>query len=350
MIQRRVDLGRRVHAASPPSESRLRDFASLSPRMQAFMALARKVVDADSSLLLLGETGTGKEWFARAVHKEGPRSAGPFVAVNCGAFPESLFESELFGHEQGAFTGASRAHKGYFEQAEGGTLFLDEIGELPLHLQVKLLRVLEDRRVQRLGAERSFRVDIRLLVATHRDLEREVEAGRFREDLFYRLAVVTLPIPPLRERAEDIPDLFASYLEFFRAALNRPIYGVQKTALEALARYRWPGNVRELINVVERAVLLSPGPEIGLTDLPITISSQAAAAFRPLGPLPPGEAQPPWLGKPFLGGCGFARRPRPRRLSGRSGRYRRAKRSRPGSANRSRMHGSKSSTTSNAAI
>lgn len=301
MIQRRLNLVRPGHPASPPSESRLHDFASLSPRMQEFMALARKVVDTDSSLLLLGETGTGKEWLTRAAHEEGPRSAGPFVAVNCGAFPESLFESEFFGHEKSAFTGASRVHKGYFEQADGGTLFLDEIGEVPLHLQVKLLRVLEDRRVRRLGAERSFPVDIRMVAATNRDLEREVEAGRFREDLFYRLAVVTLTIPPLRERAEDVPALFETYFEFFRAALGRPIYGVQQTALEALVRYRWPGNVRELINVVERAVLLSPGPEIRLIDLAKTISSQAVATAvsQPPGSPPSGEAQPPWLGRPL---------------------------------------------------
>ena len=303
LIRRRVNLDRLVHATSPLSESRLRDFVSLSPRMQEFVARARKVVDAGSSLLLLGETGTGKERLARAVHEEGPRSAGPFVPVNCGALPESLAESELFGHEKGAFTGASRVHKGYFERADGGTLLLDEIGEVPPPLQVKLLRVLEERRVQRLGAERSFPIDIRLMAATNRDLERDVEAGRFREDLFYRLAVVTLTIPPLRERPEDIPALFESYLEFFRVALNRPIYGVEKAAREALVSYSWPGNVRELINVVERAVLLGEGPEIGLGDLPEAISGQASAlapaASRPPGMPPPAEAQTAWLDRPL---------------------------------------------------
>ncbi len=302
LIQRYVNqLRRAVHATSPLGESRLKDFVSLSPRMQEFMAMARRVVDTDSSLLLLGETGTGKERLARAVHEEGPRSGGPFVAVNCGAFPESLLESELFGHEKGAFTGASRLRKGYFEQAEGGTLFLDEIGEVPLHLQVKLLRVLEDRRVRRLGAEGSFPVDIRMVAATNRDLEQEVAAGRLRRDLYYRLAVVTLTLPPLRERVEDIPALFESYVDHFRVALNRPIYGVQPAGLEALVRYQWPGNVRELINVVERAVLLSPGPEIRLVDLPRAIASQApaAAAADPLAVAQPGAAPPVWLDKPL---------------------------------------------------
>ncbi len=302
LVQRRFDSVRRaVHATSPLRESRLRDFVSLSPRMQEFVALARKVVDTDSSLLLLGETGTGKERLARAVHEEGPRSKGPFVAVNCGAFPESLLESELFGHEKGAFTGASRVRKGYFEQADGGTLFLDEIGEVPLHLQVRLLRVLEDRRVQRLGAEHSFAVDIRMVAATNRDLEQEVASGRLRRDLYYRLAVVTLTLPPLRERVEDVAALFSSYVEHFRVALNRPIYGVQPSALEALVRYQWPGNVRELINVVERAVLLSPGPEIRLIDLPRAISSQAPVALRFDAPEDSGTtgAPPPWAAKPL---------------------------------------------------
>ena len=265
--------------------------------MREFLRLARKVVDADSSLLLLGETGTGKERLARAVHEEGRRRGGPFVAVNCGAFPETLLESELFGHEQGAFTGATQARKGYFEQADEGTLFLDEIGELPLHLQVKLLRALEERRVRRLGAERQMPVDVRLMAATNRDLEQEVEANRFRRDLYYRLAVVTLTLPPLRERVEDIPVLIETYVEQFRVALNRPIRGIQPTALAALTRYGWPGNVRELINVVERAVLLSPGPEIGVADLPRAISTPGAGvsvqgAARPAEPAA-------WRGKPL---------------------------------------------------
>ena len=283
-----------IRATGPAERSSLEDFVSESPRMQEFLRLARKLVDADSSMLLLGETGTGKERLARAVHEEGPRAGGPFVAVNCGAFPETLLESELFGHEKGAFTGAARARRGYFEQADEGTLFLDEIGELPLHLQVKLLRVLEERRVRRLGAERPFPVDVRLMAATNRDLEQEVEAGRFRRDLYYRLAVVTLTLPPLRERVEDIPALIETYIEHFRIALNRPIFGVQAPALEAMTRYRWPGNVRELINVVERAVLLSPGPEVGLVDLPRAISSMAPdSGGGATGAVP----TPTWRGK-----------------------------------------------------
>ncbi len=302
LIQRRINQVRRVvHATSPLGRSRLQDFVSHSPAMHEFLAVARRVVDTDSSLLLLGETGTGKERLARALHEEGRRCDGPFVAVNCGAIPETLLESELFGHEKGAFTGASQARKGYFEQAEGGTLFLDEIGEIPLHLQVKLLRVLEDRRVQRLGAETSFALDCRMVAATNRDLEREVEAGRFRRDLYYRLAVVTLTIPALRQRSEDVQALFESYVEHFRIALNRPIYGVRAPAIEALVRYPWPGNVRELINVVERAVLLSRGPEIRLTDLPRAISSLAPAGSgsEGIGAPPTSESPPPWVDLPL---------------------------------------------------
>ena len=284
-----------VRATGPAERSSFEDFISRSASMREFIELARRVVDADSSLLLLGETGTGKERLARAIHEEGPRAAGPFVAVNCGAFPETLLESELFGHEKGAFTGAAQARKGYFEQADEGTIFLDEIGELPLHLQVKLLRVLEERGVRRLGAERSLQVDVRLLAATSRDPERAVAAGRFRSDLYYRLAVVTLQLPPLRDRAEDIPTLVETYVEHFRIALKRPIYGVQAPALEALAHYRWPGNVRELINVIERAVLLSPGPEIGLGDLPRAISSTASTADVSTVPRP--TDAPAWRGK-----------------------------------------------------
>ncbi len=302
LIERRLGLMALLHVRSPTGDSRLRDFVSQSPGMQQLIGVARKVVDTDSSLLLLGETGVGKERLARAIHNEGPRSAGPFVAVNCGALPDTLVESELFGHEKGAFTGASRTRKGYFEQADRGTLFLDEIDEIPLHLQVKLLRAVEDRRVQRLGGERTIPVDVRIVAASNRDLEQAVEAGRLREDLYYRLAVVSLEVPPLRERVEDIPLLLQRYRESFRRTLNRPIHGLQKPALEALLRYRWPGNVRELINVVERAVLLSPGPEIRLADLPRAISSldPGASASHPPGPPLPGEALSPWVGEPLL--------------------------------------------------
>ncbi len=248
------------------------DIVSLSPAMAEVVAVARRVAGADSSVLILGETGVGKERLARCLHHESARSGGPFVPVSCGAIPEGLLESELFGHEQGAFTGAVRARRGHFEIAHRGTLFLDEIGELPLHLQVKLLRVLEDRSIQRLGSERPDRVDVRIVAATNRDLEQEVEGGRFRPDLFYRLAVVTLAIPPLRERREDIPGLVDQYLAQFRRTLRKPVEGIEPEALQALVGHSWPGNVRELINVLERAMLLTQGPRIALRDLPRSIS------------------------------------------------------------------------------
>jgi DNA-binding NtrC family response regulator len=248
------------------SRSKLDDFASSSPSMQRFLRLARRVVKGDSALLVLGETGVGKERVARSIHSESARSAGPFVTVNCGALPEHLLESELFGHEEGAFTGAVRARRGYFELAHRGTIFLDEIGEMPLHLQVKLLRVLEDKRIQRVGSERSIEVDVRIMAATNRDLKKEMEAHRFRADLYYRLAVVTLTVPPLRERREDIAELARSFLDRIRRQLGRPVTGFHPDAMEALLRHDWPGNVRELINVIERAVLLAPGNEITVGD------------------------------------------------------------------------------------
>jgi len=252
---------------------RLSDFVSASRPMRTFLHVVARVVASDVSLLLLGETGVGKERLARAIHAEGPRSQGPFVAVNCGALPESLLESELFGHAEGAFTGATRARRGWFELAHGGTIFLDEIGEMPLHLQVKLLRVLQEHEIQRVGSEKAITADVRVMAATNRDLEAEVEAGRFRRDLYYRLSVVTLTIPPLRERREDIPELVESYLTYLRARVGRPVTGIAADALEALTRYSWPGNVRELINVIERAMLLCEDEEVSLNDLPSPIRS-----------------------------------------------------------------------------
>ena len=276
--------GRRM--AGPIQRYSLDDFVSASRAMQAFLAVARRVVNTDSSLLILGETGVGKERLARAIHSESPRSAGPMVAVNCGALPEGLLESELFGHEQGAFTGATRARRGYFELADGGTIFLDEIADFPLHLQVKLLRVLEDHTVQRVGSERAIPVNVRVMAATNHQLDAEVKTKHFRTDLYYRLAVVALTIPPLRDRREDIPDLVRSYLGHFGAHLGRQVSEVSPDAMEALMRYSWPGNVRELINVIERAVLLCAGPTIGLDDLPRAVALHADSD----GELPDGFA------------------------------------------------------------
>jgi len=245
--------------------------------MQELLDLARRVARADSSLLILGETGVGKEWLARAIHAEGARVDGPFIAVNCAAVPESLIESELFGNEKGAFTGSVRTRRGLFELAHGGTLFLDEVADLPIHLQAKLLRVLEERKIRRLGAERMIAIDVRIMAASNRDITQALRDGTFREDLYFRLGVVTLIVPPLRERREDIELLVHSYFERFVRQLGRPGLAIREEALTAMQAYSWPGNVRELINVVERAVLLSPGPEIGVSDLPPALTGPTAA-------------------------------------------------------------------------
>jgi len=278
LVQRRSEwLTARVGAGRGQPRATLDDFVSTSGAMESFLDIARRVVPTDSALLVLGETGSGKEHLARAIHNEGPRARGPFIAVNCGALPEGLLESELFGHEEGSFTGATRPRRGYFELAHRGTIFLDEIAEMPLHLQVKLLRVLQEYTIHRIGSERSIEVDVRVVAATNRDLLVEVEAKRFRQDLYYRLGVVTLSIPPLRSRREDIPALVTRYLEVYRRRFVREIADVQPEALDALTRYAWPGNVRELMNVMERAVLLSRSHRIGLEDLPESIAAPGRA-------------------------------------------------------------------------
>ena len=278
VLLRYQELGVSRLKESRQQRSKLDDFSSESPAMCRLLELARRVADTDTSLLVLGETGVGKEWLARAIHTEGPRTAAPFIAVNCAAVPETLLESELFGHERGAFTGAVRARRGCFELAHRGTLFLDEIGDVPVHLQVKLLRALQEREIQRLGAERSIRVDVRVIAATNRDLEQAIEAAQFRPDLFYRLSVVTLTIPPLRERREDIVPLVENYLEDFRQQMGRlDIEGIEESALGAMCDYEWPGNVRELINVVERATLLCDADVISHEHLPDAIAGRFRA-------------------------------------------------------------------------
>jgi DNA-binding NtrC family response regulator len=264
-------------------------------------------VSSDTSLLITGETGVGKEWLARGIHADSPRRDGPFVAVNCGALPETLLESELFGHEEGAFTGATRVRRGLFETAHGGTIFLDEIGEMPLHLQVKLLRVLESREVQRVGAEVPLRLDVRVMAASNRDLEAEVEAGGFRPDLYYRLGVVTLAVPALRERREDIPTLARSYIDHFSHQFPHTVERIAPEAMAALVEYDWPGNVRELMNVIERAMLLCEGRAITSVDLPDAVGGLASSG-PPGGSLDEldgdvsalGSALPdPWLETPL---------------------------------------------------
>ncbi|HUV38769.1 MAG TPA: sigma-54 dependent transcriptional regulator [Planctomycetota bacterium] len=285
------------------AQPRLSDFVSASQPMQAFMSVVERVVSSDVSLLILGETGVGKERLARAIHAESPRAQGPFIAVNCGALPESLLESELFGHEEGAFTGATRARRGWFELAHGGTIFLDEVGEMPLHLQVKLLRVLQEHEIQRVGSERPIRADVRVFAATNRDLEEDVRTGKFRRDLFYRLSVVTLTLPPLRERQPDIPELVDSYIAYLRPRVGRPVTGITSEALDALTRYGWPGNVRELINVIERAMLLCEGDEITPQDLPAAIRGHATPSGTALlletAPGTPGTIAETWLKRPL---------------------------------------------------
>jgi two-component system response regulator HydG len=220
-----------------------------------------------ANVLLLGESGTGKELLARAIHEHSPRTNGPFVPVNCAALPESILEAELFGYEKGAFTGAVQRHDGRFVQADGGTLFLDEIGEIPTHVQVKLLRVLQEGEIERLGG-RTMKVDLRLVAATNQDLRAAVREGRFREDLYYRLNVIAVPIPPLRDRRDDIPLLAEHFLQLYAARNNRTLSGFSRAAADAMSRYDWPGNVRELENAVERAVVLSRGSALELDDLP----------------------------------------------------------------------------------
>jgi DNA-binding NtrC family response regulator len=229
---------------------------------------ARAVAATSATVLLIGENGTGKEILARAIHEESPRANGPFVGVSCAALPESLIESELFGHEKGAFTSALQARKGRFELADGGTLFLDEIGELTPVVQVKLLRVLQERAFERVGGTKTLTVDIRLIAASNRDLEAEVEAGRFRRDLFYRLNVVPLTLPPLRQRQEDIAELAKHFATRCAEKYSRPKPELEPRLIEALQEYEWPGNVRELENLMERLVVLSSGPTLGLEFLP----------------------------------------------------------------------------------
>ncbi len=270
-------------------QPKLADFLSRNAYMQRFLDMVRQVSDADASLLITGETGVGKERLARAIHAQSPRCKKPFVAVNCGALPEPLLESELFGHEKGAFTGADSLRRGRFEQAEGGTIFLDEIGEMPNHLQVKLLSVLQRREVQRVGGSDCISLDVRVMAATNRNVLEDVEAGRFREDLYYRLNVIGLEIPSLRERIEDIPELVGSLMRHFRdEALREEVQGISEEALEALTAYAWPGNVRELINVIERATLLCKGSEITPGDLPPQVLAAAGHAGEAPGPAGPG--------------------------------------------------------------
>jgi len=257
-------------------QGRYRLVIGSSAGMRETLRLAQAAAATSSTVLLLGESGTGKEVVARSIHGWSPRAEQPFIAVNCTALTPELLESELFGHERGAFTGAIAQKKGKFELADGGTIFLDEIGDLAPNLQVKLLRVLQDKEFQRVGGVKDLRVDVRILAATNRDLQQAMRKGTFREDLYYRLNVVALTLPALRERREDIPALIHYFVEHYCREMNHVLMTVEPDALKCLQDYAWPGNVRELQNAIERAVVLSQGVKITLADLPAGVSSQSS--------------------------------------------------------------------------
>jgi DNA-binding NtrC family response regulator len=248
-------------------EHNFEEIVGRSTALQRVLRQVEQVATTDATVLLLGETGTGKELFARALHHLGPRKSRPLVKVNCGALPSNLIESELFGHEKGAFTGAIARSTGRFELADKGTLFLDEIGDLPLELQSKLLRVLQEGEFERLGNPRTLRVDVRIIAATNRDLRKAVQEGKFREDLYYRLNVFPITVPPLRERPDDIPLLARHFVARFARRMGKPLDTIPQRTMAALQQYAWPGNIRELENIIERAVILSPGNTLQLDDL-----------------------------------------------------------------------------------
>jgi len=249
-----------------------------SRAMRRVMTLAARVASTDATVLITGETGVGKEQLARWLHHASRRAARPFVAVNCGAFSEALLDSELFGHVRGAFTGAHNDHRGVFEEAQGGTLLLDEVGDVPASMQVKLLRVLQEREIRRVGDTKLRPIDVRLMAATHRDLEHEVTHGRFREDLYYRLNVIDLQIPPLRDRREDLRTLADAFLRQTAARLCRPSLTFAPPAWDRILAYHWPGNIRQLAHAIERACAVAAGPSVEVHDLPVTVQRAPASS------------------------------------------------------------------------
>jgi len=255
-----------------------------SPALRATLDVIRQAAPSSATVLLLGESGTGKELFARALHDHSARAQGPFVPINCAAIPETILESELFGYERGAFTGATQRKEGRIERAQAGTLFLDEVGELSPAVQVKLLRFLQEGEIERLGGSAALRVDCRVVAATNRDLGAQVKEGRFREDLFYRLNVIQVVLPPLRDRTEDVPLLADHFVARYAAKNAKPVRALTPAALEALEAYSWPGNVRELENAIERAVVLSQGPELDVDALPQAVQNASRAGPRPAIP------------------------------------------------------------------
>lgn len=274
-----------------PDGSARKSIVGSGARMEEIFKIIDKVADTPSTVLITGESGTGKELVATALHQGSSRRDKPLIKINCAAIPKDLMESELFGYERGAFTGAVSSKPGRFELADGGTLFLDEIGEVPLEMQVKLLRVLQESEFERVGGIKTTRVDVRLIAATNRDLAKETEAGRFRKDLFYRLNVVPIVLPSLRERADDIPQLVVHFIEKYNKRLNKKIEGVSDETLALLRAWPWPGNIRELENLMERVLLFADGPRIEAKDLPEGVrGGLAAAPNSPLDTTPaPGE-------------------------------------------------------------
>ncbi len=261
-----------------------------SAEMHAIFGVIEKVADSPSTVLITGESGTGKELVAKALHEHSSRKHGPFIKINCAAIPKTLMESELFGYEKGAFTGATSSKPGRFELADGGTLFLDEIGEIPVEMQVKLLRAIQESEFERVGGIKTIKVDVRLITATNRDLEQEIARGNFRDDLYYRLNVVPLQIPPLRKRRGDIPLLVRHIIKRFNERLKKNVLGIDDDALVALEGHAWPGNIRELENVLERTILFSKSERIARADLPEELGQAAAAAS---GPVPSPTATAP---------------------------------------------------------
>jgi two-component system nitrogen regulation response regulator GlnG len=276
-----------VVAESPPEEERGDAIIGCCPAMlEVFKAIGR-VAAQDVTVLITGDSGTGKELVARAIYQHGARAKGPFLAINCAAIPENLLESELFGHEKGAFTGADRRHIGKFEQCSGGTLFLDEVGDMPLATQAKVLRVLQDQAFERVGSNETIQTDVRLIAATNRDLEEDAAQGKYRPDLYYRLSVFTIHLPPLRERVDDVPMLVRHYVRRFNRELGREIREVMPEAMDLLRGYPWPGNIRELQSVLKQALLRATGPVLTAESLPAPVSAHIAepraGADAPLG-------------------------------------------------------------------
>ena len=266
-----AELERERVTLPPETEEEIEEMIGTSERIRRVFAAIRKVATTDVPVLVIGESGTGKELTAKAIHERSLRRSGPFVTINCGAIPETLLESELFGHERGAFTGAVQQKKGKVEYAHGGTLFLDEIGELPIALQVKLLRFLQDQTLERVGGRQQIQVDARLIAATNMDLKEAIAQGKFREDLYYRLGVVAIDIPPLRDRGEDVLLIALVFLKRVTEHMRKRILGFTKEAIRAIQAYAWPGNVRELSNKIRRAVVMAEGPYIAPEDLDLSL-------------------------------------------------------------------------------